>query len=49
MSDQTDSSDVAQFLSNHPRMIGTLFALMLLLGSATTAAAVGPGSTPVGP
>ncbi|WP_277612937.1 DUF7503 family protein [Natrinema saccharevitans] len=32
-------TDVTQYLKNHPRMIGALFTILLLLGQAGNAAA----------
>ncbi len=40
--------DMTDYLANHPRMIGVLFTLMLLLSQAGTVAA-GGGSTYPGP
>ena len=38
MSDQTDS-EIASYLKDHPRMMGALFTLVLLLSQAGTVAA----------
>lgn len=42
------SNTVAEFLSNHPRMVGVLFAAFVLLNSAQGAMAAA-NSTAVGP
>lgn len=39
---------MTDYLASHPRMIGALFTLMLLLGQSGTALA-GNGSSTVGP
>lgn len=41
-------NDIASYLAEHPRMIGVLFTMMLLLTQAGNAAA-GGGSTLIGP
>lgn len=38
--------DLTQYLKNHPRMIGALFTIMLLLSQAGTAAAGGAYAGP---
>jgi hypothetical protein len=41
-------NDIASFLAEHPRMIGVLFTMMLLLTQAGNVAA-GGGHTLIGP
>lgn len=43
-----ESSAVAEYLAEHPRMIGALFTVLALLVQASTAVA-GGGSTYAGP
>ncbi|MFP9060731.1 hypothetical protein ACLI4R_09390 [Natrialbaceae archaeon A-chndr2] len=42
---QTDTSKTAEFLKNHPRLIGMMFAAMILLSQAGTVVAGGNSST----
>lgn len=44
-----DHSDVASYLADHPRMMGVLFTLCLLLSKGTTAATAAGGSGSAGP
>ena len=43
----SDSNSMSEYLANHPRMIGALFTLFVLLSQAGTAAA--GASSQVGP
>lgn len=43
-----DNTTLAEYLSEHPRMIGALFTVLLLLTQAGSAVAAG-GSTNFGP
>ena len=45
----TDTSTMASYLKNHPRMIGVLFTAMLLLSQAGTVIAAENSGTTVGP
>lgn len=44
----SESNSMKDYLESHPRMIGALFTLLLLLSQAGTVAA-GAASTTVGP
>ncbi len=45
---ESDSSTMAAYLAEHPKMVGVLFSMMVLLSQAGGVIAGGQGST-VGP
>ena len=45
---EKDNSELKAFIAKHPRMMGVLFTLMLLLSQVGTVAA-GSGATTIGP
>jgi len=45
----SEQSEITEYLAQHPRMIGGLFAMVLLVSQAGSAAAVSGTITQVGP